>query len=166
MNTQVNIIAAIILIMIFLPIYFLNKTGITFSKKLIKSFNSIALSNNLNLDLQECWANTCIGIDINQKKLIYKRGLDSDAFTIINLKEINTCELIKNVSQRRVDKTVVNELNTLDLKLSAKNNYPSNILNFYDKEIGFNEDFELKRIDKWMTIIKANLTTEGFKKVA
>jgi len=166
MDAQVNIIAAVIVLIIFLPIYYLNKTGLSFSKKLAKNFNTIAKNNNLNLDQKECWSNTCIGIDSAQKKLLYNRGLDADSFIIINLNEINSCEQLKHVSEKRINKMTVYELKTLDLKLYPKNNKPSITLNFYDIENSFVEDLELKRIEKWILIIKSNLSHDILKKVA
>jgi hypothetical protein len=166
MNTQVNIIASIILIIIFLPIFLLNKTGSTHLKKLKKIFDTIVKDNNLKLDQSECWANTCIGIDISQQKLLYKNGLESDNYQIINLKDINACELIKSTSQKRGDKKVVNELKALDLKLSMKSNKASIILNFYDANNSYAEDFELKRIEKWIIIINNNLVFRTVKNVA
>lgn len=166
MNTQVNLIAAIFLIIIFLPIYFLNKTGHTYLKKLKNKFNNIATSNNLKIDQKECWGITCIGIDSAQQKLLYKQGLENDAYTILNLKDFVTCELLIEESHKRENKVITTKLNTLDLKLFGKQNKPSIILNFYDYDNNLVEDFELKRIDKWMSIIKANLKVDGFKKVA
>ena len=166
MDAQVNIIAAIVLLIIFLPIYYLNKTGLSFSKKLAKNFNAIAKNNNFNLDQKECWSNTCIGIDSAQKKLIYNRGLEADAFIIINLNEINSCEQLKHVSEKRINKMTVYELKTLDLIFYPKSNKPSISINFYDIENSFVEDLELKRIEKWILIINSNIKQDNFKKVA
>ena len=166
MNTQVNIIAAVIIAIIFLPIYFLNKTGYTYLKKLTKKFNDIAANNNLKINQKECWANTCIGIDTTQHKLLYKRGLENNDNIIVDLEHINSCELVKSVDQRRVDKVFVHQLVTLDLKLTVKKSKVPILLNFYDVANNYPEDFELKRIEKWLEIIKANLSPERIKKVA
>lgn len=166
MNTEINIIAAIILIIIFLPIYLLNKTGNTYLKKLSKKIDAIALNNNLKLNQKEGWGNTCIGIDTAQQKLVYKRGLESDDYSFIDLREIYSCEFLKEVTPKRVDKTLINQLATLDLKLTLKKNKAQILLNFYDIDNGYVEDFELKRIEKWIKIINENLTTTDYKKVA
>lgn len=166
MNTQVNIITVIILIIIFLPIYLLNKTGNTYLKKLAKKLDAIALNNNLKLDQKEGWGNTCIGIDTAQQKLLYKRGLETDDYIFIDLREIESCEYLKEATQKRVDKTIVNQLATLDLKLTLKKNKTQMLLNFYDMDNGYIEDFEMKRIENWIKIINENLTTKDYKKVA
>lgn len=166
MNTQVNIITIIILIIIFLPIYLLNKTGNTYLKKLVKKLDAIALNNNLKLDQKEGWGNTCIGIDTAQQKLVYKRGLETDDHSFIDLREIESCEYLKEAIQKRVDKTIVNHLATLDLKLTLKKSKAQILLNFYDIDNGYTEDFEMKRIENWIKIINENLTTKNYKKVA
>ena len=166
MNTQVNILAIVLVLIIFLPIYFLNRTGLSFSKRLAKNFDTLAKNNNLKLDQKECWSNTCIGIDTTQKKLLYNRGLETDSFIIINLNDINSCEQVKHVSEKKINKMIVYELTTLDLKFYLKNNKPSITLNFYDIENSFIEDFELNRIEKWKLIINANLNHDSIKKVA
>jgi len=166
MNTQVNYIAAFILIIIFLPIYLLNKTGNTYLKKLTKKLDAIAFNNKIKLNQKEGWGNTCIGIDTTQQKLLYKRGLETDDYSFIDLRDIDSCEYLKEATQKRVDKAIVNRLATLDLKFTLKKNKAQILLNFYDIDNGYSEDFEMKRIENWIKIINENLTTKGYKKVA
>jgi hypothetical protein len=47
-----------------------------------------------------------------------------------------------------------------------KSNKASIILNFYDANNSYAEDFELKRIEKWIIIINNNLVFRTVKNVA
>ena len=166
MNTQVAIITAIIFISIFLPIFLMIKSGNTDFNKTIKLFNSVAIKNNLKLNQKEFWGNTFIGIDESQQILLYKKGFDSDDFNIVNLSGINQCEILKNVSQKRIDKVVVNILDTIDLKLTSTTNKSSYLFNFYNIDNDYREDFEYKRAEKWAQIINNNLASVAKKKAA
>ncbi|MEB8327900.1 hypothetical protein OO009_00910 [Flavobacteriaceae bacterium KMM 6897] len=133
-----------------------------------KSFKLELGKNNIILTEQENWGNTFIGIDKEQKKILYMKFLEAQpTIHLIELSKIQACEIdskVATVKTKIKKETILQKLNLKITFLNAKN--VEAILNFYDAEEIYAEDFEMARAEKWNTIIKENSNTKSSGKKA
>ncbi len=161
MELELVIISVVLVASVFLPFFiidFSGKSGIAQMKKL---FKLELLKNNLKLTEQENWGNTFIGVDREQKKMLFMKFSEVDpSIHLIDLGKIQACEIDSKIGSVKTKVKKENILQQLNLKISPiDNRNPEVILNFYDWEGIYGEDFEMARAEKWKTIIKSLMTT-------
>ena len=162
MDTRTVAIFIIIMLVIFLPFVILNNIGKNVKRKLYKQFNSIAVKNELNINEKEFWANSYIGMDSAKKRLLFLntdegRFEDGEMVDLNTIKECNVVTSIKSINTKLKKENVL-------LKVALEiyyldNRMPMKSLNFYDHNLPYNEDFELKRAEKWEKLIKDQIPT-------
>lgn len=115
-------------------------------------------SQNLNLDQKEFWRDQYfIGLDSNQRKLVYIQNMKDFQPELINLDEIN------HVSQHEVSRMIGSEknprkvLDELNLYLIGKNGKVKASLEIYNGEIFSDLSGEPVLIQKWEALIKEKI---------
>lgn len=115
-------------------------------------------SQNLKLDQREMWRNQYfIGLDSNQRKLVYIQNLKDFQPLLLNLDEIN------HVAQHEVSRMIGTEknqrkvLDELYLHLIGKNGKVKASLEIYNGEIFSDLSGEPVLIQKWEAVIKEEL---------
>lgn len=105
-------------------------------KKQDLSFHELAESMKLKLTKTEKWRNHYqIGIDQNEKKLIYSRFGDFPSQEVIDLKTVKACTIDQKVRKVKVGKENVLVTDFLALTLHFTNpDQPSKNLEFYDSD--------------------------------
>ncbi|MEB8346619.1 hypothetical protein OO010_11220 [Flavobacteriaceae bacterium KMM 6898] len=168
MDLELIIISLVLVASVFVPFFIIDFSGKSGIKQMRKSFKLELGKNNIILTEQENWGNTFIGIDKEQKKMLYMKFLVAQpTIHLIELSKIQACEIDNKVATVKTKIKKENILQNLNLKLSPiDTSNPEVILNFYDSEEIYAEDFEMARAEKWNTIIKENSNTKSSGKKA
>lgn len=151
MSTTI-IVTLLFCILPYLWFIFLGKTN---TKKTAKLFKDAIKKENLSFSVKEQWHSNLIGIDKSGSFLLFlKLNSPAEDFLKIDLSEVQSCQI--NVKSREFIKEKKREtvLQSLDLELTFLTERDPILLNFYDNNIDFQENFELKRAEKWKVLIE------------
>ena len=162
MNTSLIIVCSIMVCVIFSP-YFLFNMSKNSHKSQIKN---VLLKNNLKIAQSETWASFYIGIDEIQKKLIFLifKGKEVEE-QIIDIKNVKECQIVEKRKFFKIKDKQDSVLEHLNLHLNLNNRQVLDLV-FFDTNLNYKEDFELKRIEKWKFIITSLITQERNAKKA
>ena len=161
MELELVIISLVLVASVFLPFFIIDFSGKSGIAQMKKRFKSELVKNNLKLTDQENWGDTFIGVDREQKKMLFMKFSEVDPiFHLIDLSKIQACEIDSKIASVKTKVKKENILQQLNLKISSMDTKnPEVILNFYDWEGIYGEDFEMARAEKWKTIIKSLMNT-------
>ena len=158
MNNSLLILCLIMVVLIFAPFVLFNISGKT--KKSKTKLKEIMSKNNLIITQEETWGNSYIGLDQNQKKIVLLKFSDSEIneqlFDISKIKECAILEKRKQLISKDKKESV---LEKLDLRILLRGGETVDF-NFFDTNLNYKEDFELKRIQKWKSQIVELITKE------
>ncbi len=169
MNISMLLVSALLVLCTIIPFVVLNKSGKGDLKIMSKEIKNLMVQSKLKLDLKESWGNTFIGLDSENKKLVFSKVFDGivaleniDLNTVSNVKIVKKTHVVKSKNKKELVLEKLDlEISFLDTELAAKT------LNFYDINSIYMEDYELVRAEKWNaaihTVIKSNI---GSAKVA
>ncbi len=150
METSFIVISAILIALISVPFFLINALGKSDTRKLRSHFKKITIMHNLTPTAKEGWGNSFIGIDEARMKMIFLKinGVDIQE-EIVNLYTVKGCEVKETTEAIRTNHSRETILVRVDLLLSFGNGQEPLSLSFYDRESGFQEDFEHDRADRW-----------------
>lgn len=119
-------------------------------EKLVKDFDKYALSRHIAIDKKQTLNNNMIGIDKqNQKLLFLNRSRQPEEFSLINLKDLKSCEIYKDKENNK------GHIKNISLRCQFRNNEPDVLLPFY--EAGVDRPIKTMRLAKkanyWMKSI-------------
>lgn len=168
MDLELIIISIVLVASVFVPFFIIDFSGKSGIKQMRKLFKLELVKNNMKLTEQENWGNTFIGVDKEQKKMLYMKFLEAEpTIHLIELSKIQACEIYSKVTSIKKNSKKESVLQLLNLRITSKDaKHTEVILNFYDAEGTFAEDFEMARAEKWKTIIKENSNTMSSGKKA
>ena len=125
------------------------------SKKREKLFKDAIKGESLTPNIKEQWNHNFIGLDKSQNIIIFLKLINQEVTIFkIDLKQLISCQINRKTREFKTDKKMETELQSLDLELTTISNGEPIILNFYNIEEGFSEDLELKRAEKWQSLIQ------------
>jgi len=151
------------MVCVILSPYFLFNMSKNSHKSLIKS---AILKHNLKISQTESWACYYIGIDEFQKKLIFLNFKGKEVQEqIIDIKNVKDCQIIEKRKFFKIKDKQDSVLEHLNLHLNLNNRQVLDLV-FFDTNLNYKEDFELKRIEKWKFIITSLITQERNAKKA
>ncbi|MFV9549607.1 hypothetical protein [Algibacter sp. PT7-4] len=155
MKISFTVLAILVTLSIIVPFLIFIFKGFNTSTK--KEVRKLAQQNGYKYDLKEVWNNKFIGITENKNTLTYITvQSENNTFINLNLSEISNCEVL---TKYQTGSNKVSLLKQLDLKLSFKNTEKQDVLlNFFNTDETFMEDYELRRIKNWQDIITSNLS--------
>ena len=161
MELELVIISLVLVASVFVPFFILDFSGKSEIAHMKKLFKLELVKNNLKLTEQENWGNSFIGVDREQKKMLFIKFLEVEPIIhLIDLSKIQACEIDSKIGSVKTKVKKENILQQLNLKISPiDSRNPEVILNFYDWEGIYGEDFEMARAEKWKTIIKSLMNT-------
>lgn len=161
MDLELVIISVILIASVFVPFFIIDFSGKSGIKQMKKLFKLEQVKNNLKLTEQENWGNTFIGVDREQNKMLFMKFSEVDpSIHLIDLSKIQVCEIDSKIASVKTKMKKENILQKLNLRISPKDTrYPEVILNFYDSEGIYGEDFEVARAEKWKIILKSCINT-------
>lgn len=157
MKISMMVIIIVTTLFCLLPYVWFIMSGQTSIKKKEKQFIKIIKDLNLSFEIKEQWNNNFIGF-CQQKNVLIFIKLNNQEHKLFNieLKQIKSCQILATAQTLVKDNKSVSKLRGLDLELIMQANQAPLILNFYDSNEEFTEDLELKRAQKWESLINQN----------
>lgn len=162
METSFIVISAILVALISVPFLLINAMGKSDTRKLRSHFKKIAIKHNLTPTAKEGWGNSFIGIDEAQMKMIFLKINGTDVREeIVNLYPVKGCEVRETTEVIRANHSRETILVRVALIISFGNGQEPLDLIFYDRESGYQEDYEHDRADRWKKMITAALAIQS-----
>ncbi|MCK0144432.1 hypothetical protein MWU78_02065 [Arenibacter sp. F26102] len=161
MNTSMWIVSALLVLCTVLPFVILNKSGKGDLKIMSNEIKKLMNESKLKFNLKESWGNSFIGLDSDNKALIFSKVFDGVvALENINLNDVLNAKIVKktHVAKTQNKKETVLERMDLEIKFLDESREVK-ILNFYDIESIYIEDYELRRAEKWIAAINGAVAT-------
>ena len=156
MKLSFTLIEILVVSSVFVPFFIFIYKGLNSASKTKQKAEKITKLSGFVYKLKEVWVNKFIGLAEDDNMLTYIQ-FNEDKHKIFNLKlsEIKSCELITNY---KTGKDKVTRLQYLDLKIAFYSSLNEEvILNFFNTNDGFTEDYEMLRVEKWNNIINKNI---------
>ena len=149
------------------PLIWIVLIGKNNNNKINKRFRDAIKRENLSFSLKEQWSNNFIGVDTSKNWLVFlKLNSEESSIQKIDLAEVESCEIKIKSREFIKDKQKETVLELLDLELSFYNEGESIVLNFYDSNGDFSENYELDRAKKWQNLIEQIMLNKSFHKRA
>ena len=158
MKTDFLTIAILLISCILLPFTLLVLNNLKDQKQLLKKFTSEANRQKLNIDLNEKWKHTVLGIDPFQKKLLFVQKRNT-RFLI----EVIDLQLVKDIKLNAVSlkskkyKNKENILERIDLEFILDSDDRTKILNLFDSILDNYSVVEMSHARQWNTLIQNHL---------
>lgn len=153
MKLDILIVDAALVAAVFLPYFLFILIGQREERKIKNKFSQEAKKHQLQFDEKEKWNNNIIGLDRSKLKVLFvqkrKAGLVAEIF---DLRDVRSCEILKVVRTMKIELRTEDILERLDLKLLLHNGNEQ-LVNLYNCEETYAQDFELKHSEKWNSII-------------
>ncbi|WFO17960.1 hypothetical protein M601_010440 [Cellulophaga baltica 4] len=167
MDTSFITICLVLVGIIFIPFFLFNMSGKSASKKVKEAAKALSTKNKLTISQSELWGNSYIGIDEKEQKIVFLKFSENEIYErVVAISSIKDCMILEQRKFFKVKNNKDSHLEKLDLKITLKSGQPFE-LNFYDETLNYSEDFEVKRIEKWKSLINQFLTVdEKAKQVA
>jgi len=124
-------------------------------KKLADNFLTLGKQKGVVISEYEMWRDTLIGIDTEQKAVLYQRENEKEHIVeFALLKDVSRCELVSISTEAGSSKGTQMLILKLELKLIFKaKDKPDLVLNFYNSESGFQLGDDLQLINHWKSKI-------------
>ncbi|HEA22507.1 hypothetical protein LCGC14_1163720 [marine sediment metagenome] len=159
MDTSFVLVCLIVTGGVFIPFILFSYAGQGRTRKVDSQIKLVATQYNLNISKSEKWGNSYLGLDTDQRKLLYLDfGASENPNQLIDIDAIKGCQIVE---KRKILKAHENKealLESLDLEVLQKDG-TSLVLTFYDIDENRKEDFELQRIEKWRDILMNHIST-------
>lgn len=127
-------------------------------KHLKLRFNKEAKDLDLKLDLVDRWNSNIIGIDKSRQKVLFVQRRREEIFAqVIDLKTVKGSLLLHQTGTVKIDEKKEEVLQKVELELSMYNG-DKQVISFFDCDMTYYEDYEMKNAGKWSEIIKSSLT--------
>lgn len=158
------ITGAIVILIIVLPILYVNRKRIKSEQKFKNRLINLAAESNGTITECARWLNSSIAVDKNQHLLFFIKDVSlGETRKTIDLKEIQKCRVINTSrSIKGQDGSNVVVIDRLELGLTYKMpNCPEEKLEFYNTDSGtLTITDELMLVEKWKLIINNELMTD------
>lgn len=123
-------------------------------KHLKLRFNREAKALDLKLDRVDRWNSNIIGIDKSRQKVLFvQRKREEIAVQLIDLKSIKSSLLLHQTGTVKINKKNEDILQKVELELSMYNG-DKQMISFYDCDMTYYQDYEMKNAEKWSQIIQ------------
>lgn len=155
-----GLVSTILIATVFLPFLYIAYLGKVQHKKINQLFDQEIRKFGYHFDEFEKWGNTFLGLDQKNALLVYMRYhsnlLVKQEISVTKIKE---CCVLVNEQETRKDQKIHTQLVkvNLSLKLIGEEQNPI-ILNFFDSDLNYREDHEVKRAEKWKQLVLKNGT--------
>ncbi|PWK17391.1 hypothetical protein [Xanthomarina spongicola] len=162
MESHSTIIGIIISLIVLIPLILIQTSQKSKKKKSIKSFIDEAQKNNLKINEPDFWGTYyAIALDETTNKLIYTKIIDEEHnITIIDLSQVDTCDIVKTTRTFKNKTTSKIETDKIDLVVTFKTKI-KNVLEFYNVDVNFEMSNEIALLEKWDAKIKNRLVRKA-----
>lgn len=171
MEISFIIVCLIVVGMVCIPYVLLITIGKTENKKTTSTIKKMILENHLNIDQFDQWNHKYMGLDSQQRKMIFVKEdpKESSAYSnqieIIDLTTVKSCNVIERRKSMLLGKRKEQILEKLEMQLTFKNDMERQLC-FYDIDDSDQENLEVARIEKWKVAITTLLTDSNVLKQA
>lgn len=153
MNSSISsaLFGAIIVLLLCLPIFLLNRNKRKERRKNLKILSDLASTNGGKIDKHEILNHFAIGIDMDKKCLYYCQiGQNPDANQVVDLTQFKNSRVVRRTSTNRSDDGTEQMIDHLALgliPLSKKNKEIQ--LEFYNSDLSMRLSGELQSLQEW-----------------
>ena len=167
MKISMSVITVITLLFCLIPYIWFILAEINTNKKAEKQFKEALNRKNVFLSIQEQWKNNIIGFDASKNFLVFLTiNSYETSFLTIELSALKSCQIIQQTRNFMKDKKNEIELQSLHLELTFLTEREPVFLNFYDCNVEYHEYYELRRAEKWQTLIEQSMLQSSLDKIA
>jgi hypothetical protein len=165
MDLETIIIGILSLTFFIVPIVLIQRNNKKKKGMLLQDFRQLAGQQQLSISQHDSWDTIyTIGIDSDQKKLLYTRKREGkDQEIVIDLAEVSQCR-VNNLSRETNGNKVIDRIELAFLPRHAKQ--PEQTLEFYSREESLNLSEELKLSEKWHAIVNSHLAASPATRLA
>lgn len=157
MKLDILIVDFAIVAAVFVPYLLFIIIGRKETNKLKNKFQEEAKKNELKILEKDSWNNNIIGLDKEASKiLLVQKRRDGWVTELINLREIQGSKILKEVLPVKIEKRTEEVLQRIDLELRLYNGL-TRVVNLYNCEETYEQDYELKHSEKWNSLINSQL---------
>lgn len=140
---------------VFVPYLLFILLGQKEERALKNKFSEEVKNNQLQLDEKDSWNNNILGLDRAKGKILFVQKRKSGvAVEIIDLKEVRTCEIYREIQTVKIEDRTEEILQKLGLNLKLYSG-TQKMLSLYNCEDTYSQDYELKHAEKWNRTINA-----------
>lgn len=165
MKIDIITISIIMIGCVILPFFLFPLLGYLGNTRLIKRFDQEAKRLKLNMDQKESWNQNVIGIDFNQKKLLFVQKRENNFIVEeIDLQRIEKSFMVHSKSSVNVNGKIRDVLQRIDLELSLNSVNDKKILTLFDSSFNSSQDLEIVHAEKWNKLIQKNLPLNAYFK--
>jgi len=160
MEFSSTFIGIVCIILFFVPIYLLSRSGARKLKQRLSALLAFSEKNGLRLSAKEAWNDCAIGIDEASKQVAYVKNTEVDhQEVLIDLKDIARCN-INNVSREVKTSTGTQRIiEQIELQFFYKKAEIMPVsLQFYDGKKQMQLSGELQVAEKWVALVKQALS--------
>ena len=126
-------------------------------KNLRTKFFREAKKLQLKFDHIDTWNRNIIGLDKHQQKLLLlQQKKDSVLVQAIDLKNVKNVLILEKIGSVKINSKKEDILQRLDLELCFYNAEPK-LLNLFDSDEAYYQDYEMKNARKWCKILNDSL---------
>ena len=119
-----------------------------------KEFNRIAAENSLIINEKESWNKNLIGLDRSKEKLLLVQYKSEEPVSeLMDLKMLKSCTVLSDTENQVVNGKPEEILKRVSLQLCFLNSAEKKLLRLYDHDVDVNQDYELKRAQKWNALV-------------
>lgn len=155
MKLDILLVDFAMLALVFVPYFLFILIGRKEGSKLGKKFLEEAANHQLQIDEKESWNNNIIGLDKKSGRILFVQKRKTAIIAeLINLREVRSCELMREVQTLRLEQKEQDILQKIDLHIRLRDGAHKNV-NLYDCEETYIQDYELKNAEKWNSIIRS-----------
>jgi site-specific DNA-adenine methylase len=158
MKISLTVVIIFTTLSVVLPYLWFILAGKNDNKKNEKLFKDVIKGENVSFNTIEQWNNNLIGIDESKNILMFIKLINQEASSLkIDLNQLKSCQINRKTRDYKKEKKMETELQSLDLELTFLFKSEIITLHFYNTNDEFSEDFELKRAEKWQTLIQQSI---------
>lgn len=153
MKLDIIIVDLVLVAAVFLPYFLFVLIGRKEQNKLKSKFFEETENYQLHFNEVDKWNNNLLGLDKEKSMILLVQKRKTDFSTIlVDLKPVRSCEVFQEVGSSRRNKRVENVLQSVCLKLNLYGG-TTQIVNLYNCDETYCEDYELKHAEKWQRVI-------------
>ncbi len=155
------LVSGLLVLCTVLPFVILNKSGKGDLKIMSNEVKKLINESKLKFNLKESWGNSFIGLDADNRTLVFSKVFDGIvAVENINLNDVLNAKIVKKTHVTKTNNKKETVLERMDLEIKfLDESREHKILNFYDIESIYMEDYELSRAEKWNAAVNGVVAT-------
>lgn len=159
MKLDIILVDLVVVAMVVVPYLLFIKLGWDETQKLKQKFLEEVKKAGLDPVEIDSWNQNMIGLDMTKQKLILVQRQKGDfRVDLMDLKRVRTCGIkIKNaeIVMHKKPETI---LQRIDLEFSVVDHEEAMLLNLFDHDTTYTQDYELKHAEKWHFLINKCLS--------